>query len=193
MYRKRVLGRMNKSESEKMQVRDLRYAGRHDSIYGSLDLIDNWMIYGHLTLSKRFQNEERMRLSKFHLLIRDVARRFTGKRDLNRIGWFLREEGNGITKRFHFHFGLTSENLENTTAEVVCRYMRKQWSKIAKSICEITPWDRQKTPRGIWYLTQIEAYELPRSRYFADQLCHWRMSTSLHSKIQYIANERINV
>jgi hypothetical protein len=102
---------MNMGETK----RDLRYQHMHDAIYTSLDRVSNWMMYGHLTFPDEFQKDEIMRLKKFHLLIRDLAKRFTGKRDLDKIGWFLKQEGQWSGKRFHFHFAITKENLEHTT------------------------------------------------------------------------------
>lgn len=164
--------------------RDLHFENHHDPIYGSLDRIENWIAYGHLSLKENLQWTERERLKKFHLLIRDTAKRFTGSRDLNGIGWFLREEGNGEQKRFHFHFGITADNLDRTTPETVCRYLRHQWNKIGKSVCEIEPWDRARGGRGIWYLTEMEEYEVPQSKYFHGDYCHWKMSSLLYSRIK---------
>ena len=168
--------------------RDLRYQEKHDSIYASLDLVPNWMVYGHLSFKDDCQGDERERLKKFHLLMRDLARRFTGKRDLDATGWFLKQEGSRRGKRFHFHFGLTSDNLTSTSTEIVCRYLTKQWRKIGKSVCEIVPWNSDKSARGIWYLTQNEDFPLHHSRYFHGEFCHWKMSTLLHTKISQNAN-----
>jgi len=180
---------MNGNAGEK---RDLRYQGEHDAIYASLDHVSNWMIYGHLTFTDEFQKDEIVRLKKFHLLIRDLAKRFTGKRDLDAIGWFLKQEGSRHGKRFHFHFGITSDNLTRTTPETVCRYLTRQWQKIGKSVCEIVPWDSSKTPLGIWYLTQNEESPLHHSRYFHGEYCHWKMSTLLHSRILENVNRKEN-
>jgi hypothetical protein len=163
--------------------RDLAYAHQHDPVYASLDEIGNWIVYGHLSLTERFQGEEKTRLNKFHLLMRDAAKRFTGSRDLNALGWFLREEGNGEDKRFHFHFSITADNLSRTTPEIVCRYLRQQWRKIGKSTCEIEPWNQTLGGRGIWYLTEKEPYRVPQSRYFHGDFCHWKMSTLLWNRI----------
>jgi hypothetical protein len=171
-------------------TRDLRYQDNHDAIYASLDRISNWMIYGHLSFTDEFQSDETLRLKKFHLLIRDLAKRFTGSRNLDAVGWFLKQEGNRNGKRFHFHFALTSDNLTRTTPEVVCRYLNRQWLKIGKSVCEIVPWDSSKTPLGIWYLTQNEETPLHHSRYFHGEYCHWKMSTLLHTKISQNANQK---
>ena len=142
--------------NEKPSIRDVRYQDQHDPIYHSLDMVPDWFVYGHLSLAEKLQGSEIQRLKKFHLLMRDTAKRFTGSRDLNALGWFLREEGNGEHKRFHFHFSLTSDGLERTSPEVVCRYLCKQWGKIGKSVCQIDPWNQTKTPLGVWYLTQME-------------------------------------
>ena len=176
--------------SESPSNRDLRYQEQHDPIYASLDLVPNWLVYGHLSLNSNSQGSEIERLKKFHLLIRDAAKRFIGARDLNAVGWFLREEGNWQDKRFHFHFSITSDNLANTTAEVVSRYLTKQWSKIGKSVCHIEPWDRAKTPLGIWYLTQMDPYPAQYSRYFHGNNCRWKMSTLLHTRILELSHER---
>lgn len=170
--------------------RDLHFAGRHDSIYASLDLIPNWMVYGHLSFKDDCQSDEKERLKKFHLLMRDLARRFTGSRDLDAIGWFLKQEGSRAGKRFHFHFGLTSENLTRTSPAIVCGYLAKQWRKIGKSVCKIVPWDSSKTPLGIWYLTQNDESPLHHSPYFHGDYCHWKMSTLLHTRILEIAKWR---
>jgi hypothetical protein len=171
-------------------IRDKRYADQHDPIYHALDLVPNWWAYGHLSLSQRLQGSEIERLKKFHLLMRDTAKRFTGRRDLDGLGWFLREEGNGQFKRFHFHLSLTSDNLENTCPEVVCRYLKRQWAKIGKSVCEIEPWNPAKTPLGVWYLTQIEPYPVSYSRYFHGDNCRWKMSTLLDRRIRQLTTER---
>jgi hypothetical protein len=163
--------------------RDLRYQDQHDGIYASLDKINNWMIYGHLTLLNEDQFDEGKRLKKFHLLMRDLAKRFTGSRDLDATAWFLKQEGNPSGKRYHFHFAITNDNLEKTTAETVTCYLTKQWGKIGKSVCKIDPWDVSKTASGIWYLTQKENHPLPYSPYFKDDLCHWKISPLLESKI----------
>jgi hypothetical protein len=110
---------------------------------------------------------------------------------LNALGWFLREEGNGPDKRYHFHFSITNDNLTNTTPEIVCRYLTKQWKKIGHSLCQIDPWNQTKTPLGVWYLTQMAPYPVPYSRYFNGDNCHWKMSTLLHSKILQLATERL--
>ena len=167
--------------------RDPRYADSHDAIYASLDKIHEWMIYGHLSFTNDFQQDETIRLKKFHLLIRDLAKRFTGSRDLDAIGWFLKQEGTWSGKRFHFHFAISRHNLENTTPETVARYLTKQWQKIGKSVCEIRPWDATKTAKGIWYLTQNEDRPLHHSKYFHGELCHWKMSPLLFTKILAIA------
>jgi hypothetical protein len=180
---------MNGNAGEK---RDLRYQGEHDAIYASLDLIPNWMTYGHLTFPDEFQRDEIVRLKKFHLLIRDLAKRFTGTRDLDAIGWFLKQEGSRHGKRFHFHFGITSDNLTRTTPETVCRYLIRQWQKLGKSVCEIVPWDSTKTAKGIWYLTQNEETPLHYSRYFHGEFCHWKMSPLLHSRILKNVNRKEN-
>jgi hypothetical protein len=180
---------MNKNAGEK---RDIRYQGEHDPIYASLDHVSNWMIYGHLTFTDEFQKDEIMRLKKFHLLIRDLAKRFTGSRDLDAIGWFLKQEGQWSGKRFHFHFAITKDSLENTPPETVCRYLKKQWQKIGKSICKIVPWDESKTAKGIWYLTQNEESPLHHSRYFHGEYCHWKMSTLLYSRILENVNRKEN-
>lgn len=172
------------------EKRNLRYADRHDAIYASLDRIQNWLIYGHLSFTNEFQKNEVLRLKKFHLLIRDLAKRFTGKRDLDAIGWFLKQEGMLNGKRFHFHFALTSDNLTRTTPEVVCRYLTRQWQKIGKSICEIVPWNSAKTPKGIWYLTQHDEQPPHHSKYFHGEFCHWKMSTLLHTKILWNGNQK---
>ena len=162
--------------------RDLQYQDQHDAIYASLDRINNWMIYGHLSLLDDCQGDEKKRLNKFHLLMRDMAKRFTGSRDLDGTAWFLKQEGNR-DKRYHFHFSVTNDNLEKTSPETVSRYLTKQWGKIGKSVCEIVPWDSSKTELGIWYLTQNEKHPLPYSRYFHGEFCQWKMSPLLHSKI----------
>jgi len=36
------------------------------------------MVYGHLSFKDEFQADETQRLKKFHLLMRDLAKRFTG-------------------------------------------------------------------------------------------------------------------
>jgi hypothetical protein len=164
--------------------RDLEYKNHHDPIYWSLDLIDNWLVYGHLSLKQNLQWTEKERLKRFRLLIRDTAKRFTGSRDLNALGWFLREEGNGDDKRFHFHFSITADHLSRTTPETVCRFLRHQWHKIGNSTCRIEPWDKELGGRGVWYLTQMEPYEVPESRYFHGDFCHWKMSTLLWSRIK---------
>jgi hypothetical protein len=174
------------------EKRDLRYEAKHDAIYASLDRISSWMIYGHLSFTDEFQRDEIVRLKKFHLLIRDLAKRFTGARDLDAIGWFLKQEGQWSGKRFHFHFALTQDNLEHTTPETVCRYLTKQWQKIGKSVCEIVPWNETKTAKGIWYLTQNEETPLHHSRYFHGELCHWKMSTLLRTRILELANRKEN-
>lgn len=173
-----------------IEKRDLHFQDKHDPIYASLDLLSNWMIYGHLSFLDEFQKEERLRLKKFHLLIRDLAKRFTGSRDLDSIGWFLKQEGTWKDKRFHFHFALTDDNLERTSPETVCRYLSRQWQKIGKSICEIVPWDSSKTEKGIWYLTQYDEQPLHHSRYFHGEYCHWKMSTLLHTRILRNANPK---
>lgn len=174
------------------EKRDLRFEHQHDAIYASLDRISTWMIYGHLSFTDEFQRDEIVRLKKFHLLIRDLAKRFTGSRDLDAIGWFLKQEGQWSGKRFHFHFAITKDNLEHTTPETVCRYLNKQWQKIGKSVCEIRPWDETKTAKGIWYLTQNEETPLHHSRYFHGEFCHWKMSTLLRTRILEIANRTEN-
>ena len=102
------------------------------------------------------------------------------------IGVHLSRHG----KRFHFHFGLTSDNLTSTSPEIVCGYLVRQWRKIGKSVCEVVPWDSSKTPLGIWYLTQNNETPLHHSRYFHGEYCHWKMSTLLHTSILKIANQR---
>ena len=177
--------------NEHPSIRDLRYQNQHDPVYAFLDKIPNWLVYGHLSLKNNFQWCEKDRLNKFHLLIRDLAKRFVGCRDLNAFGWFLREEGNGQDKRFHFHFSLTADNLTRTTPETVCRYLTKQWGKIAKSSCVIEPWNNTKTALGVWYLTQMDLYPAPHSRYFHGDNCRWKMSTMLHTRILQLTKERI--
>jgi hypothetical protein len=176
--------------NETPSIRDLHYQTQHDAIYASLDLLPNWMVFGHLSLNDTAKKSEKDRLRKFHLLIRDLAGRFVGVRDLDAFGWFLREEGNWQDKRFHFHFSITSDNLTNTTPEVVCRYLTSQWKKIGKSVCRIEPWDQTKTPLGVWYLTQNDPYPTKYSRYFHGENCHWKMSTLLHTKILWNANQK---
>jgi hypothetical protein len=176
--------------NEKPSIRDVRYQDQHDPIYHSLDMVPDWFVYGHLSLAEKLQGSEIQRLKKFHLLMRDTAKRFTGSRDLNALGWFLREEGNGEHKRFHFHFSLTSDGLERTSPEVVCRYLCKQWGKIGKSVCQIDPWNQTKTPLGVWYLTQMEPYPVSYSRYFHGDNCRWKMSTLLHSRILELAKRK---
>lgn len=178
---------MNDTEKPK---RDLRFEEHHDAIYAALDLIPNWMVYGHLSFLDEFQGDEHQRLKKFHLLIRDLAKRFTGKRDLDAIGWFLKQEGSWHGKRFHFHFALTSTNLTKTSPSIVCGYLARQWKKIGKSTCEIVPWDSNKTPLGIWYLTQNEESPLHHSSYFHGEYCHWKMSTLLYRNILELADEK---
>ena len=166
-----------------MEIRNLNYQDKHDPIYASLDRIQNWMIYGHLSLMDKCQWDENERLKKFHLLMRDTAKRFTRSRDLNVIAWFLKQEGDYHNKRYHFHFSITDDNLERTTPQTVSNYLTKQWNKIGKSTCKVVPWDKSKTPLGIWYLTQIEEYPLKHSRYFHGENCHWKMSTLLRTRI----------
>lgn len=178
---------MTKYTDEK---RDLRFQDKHDPIYASLDLIPNWMTYGHLSFTDEFQRDEIVRLKKFHLLMRDLAKRFTGARDLDAIGWFLKQEGQWCGKRFHFHFAITTDNLEHTTPETVCRYLVRQWQKIGKSVCEIVPWDESKTAKGIWYLTQNEETPLHHSRYFHGEFCHWKMGTLLRTRILENVNRK---
>jgi hypothetical protein len=172
--------------------RDLNFQDKHDPIYASLDLIPNWMIYGHLSFTDESQKDEIIRLKKFHLLMRDLAKRFTGSRDLDAIGWFLKQEGQWSGKRYHFHFAITNDNLEHTTPEIVCRYLIKQWQKIGKSVCEIVPWDSSKTAKGIWYLTQNEEAPLQHSRYFHGEYAHWKMGTKLHTRILEAVNHKEN-
>jgi len=182
---------MDASASASASIRDSRYAHLHDPIYHALDTVPNWFVYGHLSLERHLQWSEKERLDKFKMLIRDVSKRFTGRRDLNSLGWFLREEGNGEHKRFHFHFSITSDGFERTTPEVVCRYISKQWTKIAKSTTKIKPWDESKGPLGRWYLTQIEQYAVKPSRlYHGDDACRWKMSPSLFNKIRQLSIER---
>jgi len=177
--------------SASSSIRDSRYSHLHDPIYHSLDLVPNWFIYGHLTLERHLQCSEKERLDKFKMLIRDVSKRFAGRRDLNSLGWFLREEGNFADKRFHFHFSLTSDELERTTPEVVCRYIGKQWMKIAKSTAKVEPWDKSKGSLGRWYLTQLEQYRVKPSRFYnGGEDCRWKMSTSLFTKIKKLTTER---
>jgi hypothetical protein len=92
-------------------TRHFQNAADHDGIYASLDLIGNWIVKADLTLIDTLQKNEADRVGKFHQLIRDISRRFTEHRDLQNIGWFLRQEGNGSDKRFHFHLLLTSQGL----------------------------------------------------------------------------------
>ena len=171
-------------------VRDNRYASQHDPIYHSLDSIPNWFVYGHLTFPDWGQGPESKRVKKFHTLIRDTARRFAGKRDLNGVGWFLRQEGNSKDRLYHFHFAMTDDKLSNTTAEVVCRYMARQWSKIAKTRCQIEPWNPTLGPRAVWYTTQYEPYPIRHSNYFGGDVCHWRMSPLLTARIKQPATTK---
>jgi hypothetical protein len=87
---------------------------------------------------------------------------------------------------------LTGDNLTNTSPEIVCRYLNKQWQKIGKSVCEIVPWNSSKTPLGIWYLTQNDEFPLHDSRYFHGENCHWKMGTLLRTRILEIANRKEN-
>ncbi len=181
---KNSFNHMNNSETQDTLKRNPRYASQHDPIYASLDGIKNWFVYGHLSLNDSLQFSEAQRLKKFHLLIRDTAKRFVGHRDLNNLGWFLRQEGNGHSKRYHFHFALTADNLGQTTPQVVCRFLKGKWEKLARSECSIEPWDPAQTAKGIWYMTQLETYKVPHSTYFKGDVSHWRMSTLLHTKIR---------
>lgn len=176
----------------KEELRDTRFNNCHDNIYTSLDRISNWMIFGHLSFKEEYQSDEAIRLKKFHLLMRDLAKRSIGSRDLNGTAWFLKQEGSRPGKRYHFHFAITSDNLENTLPETVCKYLSKQWDKIAKSVCEIVPWDKTKTAKGIWYLTQNENKPLHHSKYFHGEYCHWKMSTLLRTRILEIVNRKEN-
>ena len=168
---------MNENAVEK---RDLRYQHKHDEIYKSLDRIPNWMVKGDLSFKDDCQWDERERVKRFHLLMRDLARRYTGKRDLDGIAWFLNQEGRRGGKRFHLHFCITSDNLTRTTPGTVSRYLDKHWQKISKSQSTIEPWNKAKTARGIWYVTQKDDSPLDDSQYFHGDYCHWRMSTLLH-------------
>jgi len=168
-------------------LRDNRYANQHDPIYHSLDLVPNWLVYGHLTWPDWGQGSEAKRVKQFHTLIRNTARRFAGRRDLHSVGWFLRQEGNSKDKLYHFHFSMTDDKFSNTTPEVVCRYMTKQWEKIAKTRCQFEPWNPEEGPRAVWYNTKYEPYKLRHSAYFGGDVCHWRMSPLLASRIQQIA------
>jgi hypothetical protein len=170
--------------------RDLKFQDEHDPIYASLDLVPNWMVYGHLSFLDECQWDESKRVKRFHCLVRDLAKRYVRARDLDSIGWFLKQEGSTKGKRFHFHFAITSDNLTRTTPEVVCRYLTRQWQKIGKSVCEIVPWDSSKTAKGIWYLTQNDEQPLHHSRYFHGEFCHWKMSTLLHTTILRNANRK---
>jgi hypothetical protein len=173
-----------------VEKRDLRYDDKHDVIYKSLDLVPNWLVKADLTFKNDCQWDEKERVKKFHLLMRDLARRFTGKRDLDAIGWFLNQEGRRGGKRFHFHFAITTDNLEHTTPETVSRYLDKQWEKIGKSQSTIEPWNKTKTAKGVWYVTQREQSPLDDSQYFHGEFCHWRMSTLLHQRISEYTNEK---
>ena len=174
------------------EKRDLRYQDKHDVIYKSLDRILNWMVKADLSFTDDCQWDEKERVKKFHLLMRDLARRFTGKRDLDKLAWFLNQEGRRGGKRFHFHLAITNDNLEHTTPETVCRYLNKQWRKIGKSVCKIVPWNKTKGARGIWYVTQKEDSPLDDSRYFHGEFCHWKMSTLLHQRISAAVSRKEN-
>jgi hypothetical protein len=164
-----------------MDERNPRFEKEHDTIYLVLDQVKNWFVYAHLS----FRNPslaEPQRVNKFHLLMKEVAKRYLGKRDYNSLGWYLREEGNGIEKHFHFHFGMTSHNLENRKVEGVCQFMLKQWQKIDGGSAVIQPWDKTKTAKGIWYLTQKDNYPFPLSTYF-DPFHRGKMSKTLAQAI----------
>lgn len=166
---------------------------KHDPIYASLDLIPNWMVKGDCSFLDDCQWDETKRVKRFHLLMRDLVKRYVGARDLNGIAWFLNQEGRRGDKRFHLHFAITSDNfdLTRTTPEVVCRYLTRQWHKIAKvKECVVKPWDPIEGPKGIWYMTQYDEKPLHHSRYFHGEYCHWKMSTLLHTKILRNANQK---
>jgi len=173
------------------EQRDLRFQHKHDPIYVSLDSIPNWLVKGDLSFLDDCQWDEIKRVKRFHMLMRDIAKRFTGAKDLDAIGWFLNQEGRRNDKRFHFHFGITNDNLTKTSPEVVCRYLKKHWYEIAKSKeCRIEPWDFTKTKKRIWYMTQYDEQPLHHSSYFHGEFCHWKMSTLLFTRILENANRK---
>ena len=85
---------------------------------------------------------------------------------------------------------ITSDKLRNTTPEVVCRYMTKQWAKVGKTCCKFKPWNPEEGPLAVWYNTQYEPYSIRHSTYFGGDVCHWRMSPLLHSRIRELANQK---
>jgi len=164
--------------------RDQKFQSKHDPIYASLDRIKNWFIYGHLSFLDDLQRSEAKRVKCFHLLIKDLARRFHGNRDLQGLGWFLKQEGWEGGKRFHFHFALTDENLTSTTPEVACRFIAKQWAKITGATAiQVEQWNHAEGANGIWYLTEYEDKPPRLSGYFDGELCHYKISKTLHKRI----------
>ena len=149
------------------------------------------MVKGHCSFLDDCQWDETKRVKKFHLLMRDLAKRYVGAERPERNRMVLKSGRQAWGKRFHFHFAITSDNfdLTRTTPEVVCRYLTRQWHKIAKvKECVVEPWDPIEGPKGIWYMTQYDEKPLHHSRYFHGEFCHWKMSTLLHTKILRNAN-----
>jgi hypothetical protein len=160
------------------------FKDKHDPIYAVLDRIDNWFVFGHLSFLDDLQHSEARRIKSFHLIIRDLARRSLGRRDLDSIGWFLKQEGWDGGKRYHFHFALTNDNLTRTTPEAVCRFLGKQWQKVTgASASDIRPWDRAHGLNGIWYLTELEDKPPRLSTYFEGERCHYKISKLLHKRM----------
>lgn len=164
--------------------RNPAFKDKHDPIYAVLDRIDNWFVFGHLSFLDDLQRSEVGRVKAFHLTMRDLAKRSIGKRDLDGIGWFLKQEGWEGGKRYHFHFALTDDNLTRTSPEAVCRFIAKQWRKVtgATSV-DIRPWNRANGLNGIWYLTEFEDKPPHLSHYFEGERCHYRISKLLYKRL----------
>lgn len=164
--------------------RNPAFKDKHDPIYAVLDRIDNWFVFGHLSFLDDLQRSEVRRIKSFHLIIRDLAKRSLGRRDLDSIGWFLKQEGWDGGKRYHFHFALTQDNLTGTTPEAVCRFITKQWRKVTGATeTDVRPWNHAEGRNGIWYLTQFEDKPPRLSSYFEGELCHYRYSKLLRSRL----------
>ena len=153
---------------------------RYDPSRDRLNKILTWKIIGHLSFLRPVSEPKRVEI--FLTTIRQLERRI--KVPMGELRWVLKEEGDYVNKLLHFHFLLDGSNIPKKDPAKLAGAFGKLWNKAGGGDHDVRPYvievARDGYQRAVNYITKVEAFRVPFSRFFnAGENCHIRFSEGL--------------
>ena len=139
---------------------------------------------GHLSFIRPCSEQSRVDL--FLITIRHLARRI--KINPSELRWVLKEEGDFITKKIHFHFLLDGSNMPNKDSAKLAEVFGNLWVKAGGGNHDVRPYtvefDRNGYQRAVNYISKLEGFRVPFSTFFnAGENCHLKFSDGLDRRL----------